>query len=95
MTPEDRKVARENGKLRRDAIISETVARMKDFEREYFEGIPEHGKWIWIQTYKAIAQSRQAIKAKCLDCSAYQRLEVKNCTVTLCPLYKYRPYQND
>lgn len=32
----------------------------------------------------------QAIKQKCLDCSAYDRKEVKNCEFKGCPLYKYR-----
>jgi len=34
-----------------------------------------------------------AIKAKCLDCCNWQRIEVQNCTCIECPLYEYRPYQ--
>lgn len=34
------------------------------------------------------------IKAKCLDCCCYQRLEVEKCRATGCPLWAYRPYQN-
>lgn len=48
------------------------------------------------RTYvKAICrQSRPAaIKAKCLACCNWQRVEVQNCTCTTCPLYEYRPYQ--
>lgn len=33
---------------------------------------------------------KQAIKQKCLDCSAYDRKEVKNCEFKECPLYRYR-----
>lgn len=33
---------------------------------------------------------KQAIKQKCLDCSGYNRKEVKNCEFKECPLYKYR-----
>lgn len=32
----------------------------------------------------------KAIKAKCMECSAGQRSEVRNCTVTTCALYGYR-----
>lgn len=34
-----------------------------------------------------------AIKAKCLDCSANQREEVTKCPVKTCPLWYVRPYQ--
>lgn len=32
----------------------------------------------------------QAIKAKCLDCSGWQRQEVKHCPIKDCPLWIYR-----
>ena len=32
----------------------------------------------------------QAIRAKCIDCCCGQRNEVRNCTVTHCPLWIYR-----
>lgn len=32
----------------------------------------------------------QAIRKKCLECSGNSRIEVKNCTIKTCPLYKYR-----
>lgn len=33
----------------------------------------------------------QAIRAKCLDCSGYERTEVENCpNETTCPLWKFR-----
>lgn len=37
-----------------------------------------------------INNRRDAIKAKCLDCSAYQPNEVRECSVTKCPLYAFR-----
>jgi hypothetical protein len=36
---------------------------------------------------------RQAIKAKCLDCCAWQREEVRQCTARGCPLWPLRPFQ--
>lgn len=32
----------------------------------------------------------KAIRAKCLECCAGQRLEVRECLVKNCPLYSYR-----
>ena len=34
-----------------------------------------------------------AIKAKCLDCCCWQRIEIANCSITSCPLHPYRPYR--
>ena len=34
-----------------------------------------------------------AIKAKCIDCCCWQRDEITNCPVEVCPLWKYRPYR--
>ena len=32
----------------------------------------------------------ESIRLKCLDCSGYQRNEIRLCTVAGCPLYPYR-----
>lgn len=32
----------------------------------------------------------RAIKYKCMDCSCWQRSEVRECAVPLCPLYPFR-----
>lgn len=34
-----------------------------------------------------------AIKLKCLECCSYQRIEVRECTVSACALWTIRPYQ--
>lgn len=36
----------------------------------------------------------RAIKYKCMDCSCWQRKEMKECRVPLCPLYPYRGWIN-
>ena len=36
----------------------------------------------------------KAIKMKCLDCSYYSQKEVKECTMTDCPLYAWRMGKN-
>jgi hypothetical protein len=34
-----------------------------------------------------------AIKLACLDCSGWQRQEVRDCVIVGCPLYPHRPFQ--
>jgi hypothetical protein len=36
---------------------------------------------------------REAIAAQCLECVCWLREEVRLCTATACPLYRYRPWQ--
>ena len=38
---------------------------------------------------------RAAINAQCLACVQWQRVEVRLCLSTPCPLWNYRPYQSD
>ena len=45
------------------------------------------------RAYTGAASKGEAIKAKCLDCSNLVVDEVRNCTATGCPLWRYRPYQ--
>jgi len=33
------------------------------------------------------------LRARCLDCSGYQRLEAVNCAVETCPLWAVNPYR--
>lgn len=37
---------------------------------------------------------RAAVSLKCLDCSGYVRVEVRECGCRECPLWVFRPYQN-
>jgi len=37
----------------------------------------------------------KAIRAKCLDCSAYNQSEVRKCTKKNCPLFKFRFGKNE
>ena len=38
---------------------------------------------------------KAAIKANCLECVGWQRAEVTRCSSPACPLYGYRPFQQD
>ena len=57
--------------------------------------IPEKHNGAYRRTYdKAIKHQsmKAAVSAKCLDCSNWQVLEIKQCDITTCPLWSYRPY---
>jgi hypothetical protein len=35
-----------------------------------------------------------AVKLMCLDCSGWVKPEIRDCVITSCPLYPFRPYQD-
>ena len=39
------------------------------------------------------ASKSAAVKAKCLDCTCWQREEIKKCPSVTCPLYPHRPFK--
>src|SRR5262245_50952604 len=55
--------------------------------------VPPSARGIVERAFVGKASPRAAIKAKCLDCCCYDRGEVVACTVVLCPLHSYRPFQ--
>lgn len=55
--------------------------------------IPPGARGIVARALAGTASPRAAIKAKCLDCSCYDRAEVTHCRVVSCPLRAYRPFQ--
>lgn len=40
-----------------------------------------------------MASLRAAINAKCVECCAGSKAEVKRCAITSCPLWEIRPFQ--
>lgn len=59
----------------------------------YFLGLPDTCKRGWYDCFTSKSTNKRAIKAKCLDCSNYQREEVVECTVKTCPLWNFRPFK--
>ncbi len=59
----------------------------------FIESQPVTVRAVLAKSFAKTASPRQAIKAKCLDCCHADREEVRNCTVILCPLHAYRPFQ--
>lgn len=68
---------------------------MKAADRaEYLAAVPVSARGIVQRAFAGKASPRAAIKAKCLDCAHWDRAEVADCLVVLCPLYPYRPFQS-
>jgi hypothetical protein len=67
---------------KRDAVVKLAVSRT-----------PGASAGILKRAYAGTAAPRSAIKAKCLECTTYQRSEITGCTVFVCPLWAYRPFQ--
>lgn len=55
--------------------------------------IPPAYQRLFRSVYEGKAVKVARLKAKCLECSAYQRIEITHCTVFFCPLWAVRPYQ--
>lgn len=68
--------------------------KVKPAERsDYLRTVPTSARGIISRAFAGTTSPRAAIKAKCLDCCHFDRDEVEHCTVILCPLHPYRPYQ--
>lgn len=88
------KKAAEAKKLKQ-AIAVETVSKIPDKHRSYFKDIPKPYLTLMIASYQGKLPYSKAVKAKCLDCSCYDKTEITNCTVKTCPLFSLRPYQKN
>jgi hypothetical protein len=71
-----------------NAVRDKRVARM-------ISEAPESAKKTLRESFSGSASPRKAIKAMCLTCVGYDRQEITNCTGYSCPLWAYRPYQED
>ncbi len=66
---------------------------MNEGQKQWFAEIPP----VYQQNYKTAMSGKSraaAIKAKCLDCCCWQRVEISNCSIETCSLYPYRPYRS-
>lgn len=55
--------------------------------------IPQSQQALLRRCFQGKAGKALRLKAKCLDCCCYQKIEVRDCTAVLCPLWSVRPYQ--
>jgi len=58
------------------------------------EGVPGRFQKTYLKALEGKAQSKEAIKAKCLECVGFEDApsRIRTCTVSRCPLWRYRPY---
>ena len=66
---------------------------MNENQKKWFAKIPQ----VYQQNYKAAMSGKSrtaAIKAMCLDCTNWQRVEITNCPIETCPIWLYRPYRS-
>src|SRR5665647_1178014 len=60
---------------------------------KYVAGAPASCRGTLERALAGSGSPRQAIKAKCLSCCNWQRDEIEQCRVILCPLHRWRPFQ--
>ena len=66
---------------------------MTPTQTRYVASAPQSVRRVLERAFDGESSPRQAIKAGCLACSCFQRDEITNCRVILCPLWAYRPFQ--
>jgi len=59
----------------------------------YLAAIPTSARGIIARSLSKQGSPRSAIKAKCLDCCNFDRSEISDCSVVICPLHPWRPFQ--
>lgn len=72
---------------------SDFIEKNADGLGTYLRMVPKLYQRVVYKSWSGKSSMREAIKAKCLDCCAYQKEEIKGCTVKSCPLWNIRPYQ--
>lgn len=92
MTTEQRKEAMENARRLRQQKVAVFAAKTPK-NASLVDGLSLSHASIYVDSLEGRLSAKKAIKAKCLECSAFQEIEVKHCTVTSCPLHPIRPYQ--
>lgn len=58
-----------------------------------FRNVPKPYRKLWLDAFEGKLSGVRLQKLKCLDCSGWDRNEVRDCTVRTCPLWAKRPYK--
>ena len=72
-----------------------SFVRMSDKQKEEVKRVSEYTpsvKGMFLKCFDG-KHKAMAIKCRCIQCAAYQKVEVTECTVEDCALWMYRPYQ--
>lgn len=70
------------------------MSREQEVERQ-ISGAPPSAQNLLSRAFSGSASPREAIKATCLACVGFNRSAVKKCTGWTCPLWVYRPFQDE
>lgn len=93
LSKEEMAVARAKGQESWNKELDEFIQQTTEQIRGYLRGVPDSSKKVYVRALSKKLSTFGAIKAKCLDCSSFQKEEISECSVKTCPLYAYRPYQ--
>lgn len=83
-------------KAAKDAFKSLLHGEINDENSPYAHwlgNIPPKYQHLFFKVFKHKSSAQSKIKAKCLDCTCFERTEITNCTLKHCPLWHARPYQ--
>ena len=86
MTAEERTAARLKGLETWNNLYAAFYKETTDQIRGYLRGVPDSCKRLYVYALTTKLSTKQAIKAKCMDCSGFQKEEITECSVKTCPL---------
>jgi hypothetical protein len=97
-TEEERRRGREAAKEARKKVPTrkQKMARYaQTFARQRAEYSRHPHKLIGLPLVNKVEKGSMAaaLKLMCLDCSSWVKPEIRDCVITSCPLYPFRPYQ--
>lgn len=85
---------KDNGRALRESLILTYAKTGEALGAKTILSMPKRYQWLFYKVFNREKTSlREKVKAKCLDCSVFQKDEIARCPVKACPLYEVRPYQ--
>ncbi len=60
--------------------------------KQVLEHYPKRTMLFW-RVYLGQSSPRECIKAFCLECNGWEEDAISHCTITVCPLWRHRPFQ--
>jgi len=90
-TSKERSDIRIKAYRRRRRISTNFLKKAPTFIKTFFSGIPARHRWNWLKSYRGENTRTEAIRAKCHDCKSYDKQQVYDCDMQICPLFHFRP----
>jgi hypothetical protein len=63
-------------------------------EKRHVLAAPPRYQLLILKSIARLNTRSQSIRAKCLQCSSFDILEIRDCSVTYCAIHAHRPYQS-